>query len=105
MYYSKKGNRNIREKYLFSKMISCPFSDVQQEAIEDEVRQVWLKNPKMQMENGRYVDLVLLPEMFIVIYQRFFSLPTREIAEKRIMNALGSMDPEDISPESSLFLK
>ena len=57
------------------------------------------------MENGRYVDLVLLPEIFIVIYQRCFSLPSREIAEKRIMNALGSMDPEDISPESSLFLK
>ena len=105
MYYSKKGNRNIREKYLWSKMISCPFSDVQLEAIEDEVKQVWLKNQNMQMENGRYVDLVLLPEIFIVIYQIFFSLPTRKIAEERIMNLGGSIYTEDISPESSLFLK
>ena len=105
MYHSKEGNRNLREKYLFSKMISCPFSDEQQEIIEDEVKKVWLKNKKMQMENGRYVDLVLLPEIFVVIYQIFVRLPTREEAEKRIMNVLGSIDPEDISPESSLLLK
>ena len=76
-------------------MISCPFSDVQLEAIEDEVKKVWLKNQNMQMENGRYVDLVLLPEIFIVIYQIFFSLPTRKIAEERIMNLGGSSYPED----------
>ena len=86
-------------------MISYPFSDEQQEIIEDEVKKVWLKNKKMQMENGRYVDLVLLPEIFVVIYQIFFILPTRKEAEKRIMNVLGSIDPEDISPESSLLLK
>ena len=86
-------------------MISCPFSDEQQEIIEDEVKKVWLKNKKMQMENGRYVELVLLPEIFVVIYQIFVRLPTREEAEKRIMNVLGSLDPEDISPESSLLLK
>ena len=63
----------------------------------------WLTDHAMQIKNGRYVNLVLLPEVFITIYQRYFSLPTREIAEQ-YMKDTGSMDPEDISPESSLLL-
>ena len=55
-------------------------------------------------KNDRYFQLVLLPEVYINIYKTFFHLPTKEIAESYIMDK-GSMDPEDVSPESSLFIK
>ena len=36
----------------------------------------------MQMENNKYVQSVLLPEIFITIYQKFFSMGSKEVAEQ-----------------------
>ena len=102
MFFSSQDkarkDRHLRENSIFQ-----PFSDVQHDIIFNEVKQIWLTDHAMQIENGRYVDFVLLPEVFITIYQRYFSLPSKEIAEQYMKDA-GSMHPEDISPESSLML-
>ena len=87
-----------------TKLIAAPFSDTQQDQIFNELQKIWLPNKEMQLKNGRYFELVLLPEVYISIYQKFFHLPTKEIAESYIMDK-GSMDPEDLSPESSLLIK
>ena len=71
------------------------------ESIYREVKQVWLPNNEMQLKNNRYVELVLLPEVFLALYQKFFYLPAIEIAESRIKDP-GSLASEDISPESSM---
>ena len=102
MFFSSK-DKTRKHRYLLENSLFQPFSDAQHDIIFNEVKQVWLTDRAMQSKNGRYVDLVLLPEVFITIYQRYFSLPSKEIAEQYMKDA-GSMDPEDISPESSLLL-
>ena len=98
----KDKSKNI--KFLRAKMIGPPFSDSQQDLIYAEVQKVWLSTSELQKHNNEYVELVLLPEVFITIYQKYFHLPNCAIAEKRINNVLGSLLPEDISPENSLFI-
>ena len=94
-------NKARNDRTLYENMIAAPFSTIQQELIYREVKQVWLPNNEMQLKNNRYVELVLLPEVFLALYQKFFYLPTIEIAESRIKDP-GSLAPEDISPESSM---
>ena len=94
-------NKARNDTTLYENMIAAPFSTIQQELIYREVKQVWLPNNEMQLKNNRYVELVLLPEVFLALYQKFFYLPTIEIAESRIQDP-GSLAPEDISPESSM---
>ena len=74
----------------------------EQEQIYGKIKPIWLANQEMHMKNGQFVELVLLPEVFILIYQKFFNL-SKEVAESRIFNK-GSMDPKDISPQSSVFI-
>jgi hypothetical protein len=100
--YNASKSQNLNRKHLLSKMIAAPFSTIQQEQIYAEIKPIWLPNQEMQMKNGQFVELVLLPEVFILIYQKFFNL-SKEVAESRIFNK-GSMDPEDISPQSSFFI-
>ena len=97
-------NKSKNERHLMTKLIAAPFSDTQQDQIFNQLQKIWLPNREMQLKNGRYFELVLLPEVYISIYQKFFHLPTKEIAESYIMDK-GSMDPEDLSPESSLLIK
>ena len=100
--YNDFENMNQNRKHLFFKMIAASFSTIQQDQIYNEIKPIWLPNQEMQMKNGQYVELVLLPEVFILLYQKFFNLSAEE-AERRIFDK-GSMDPKDISPQSSLFI-
>ena len=52
------------------------------------------------MSDYEYVDYVLLPEVFIKIYQVYFNLESQNIAEERILNALGSLPPEELNDDS-----
>ena len=96
---SKNKAKNIN--HLRTKMIGPPFSDIQQDQIYAEVKKVWLHTRELQKQNDEYVELVLLPEVFLTIYRKYFNLPNTVIAEKRISNVLGSLDPADISPDNS----
>ena len=102
MFFSSKDKAQ-KDRFLLQNSISQPFSNVQRDIIYNEIKQIWLLDQAMQHKNGRYVDLVLLPEVFITIYQKFFSLPSNQIAEQYMKDA-GSLDPEDISPDSSLLI-
>ena len=70
------------------KQIGEPFSDEQQDVVYEEVRNIWLKNNMM----NRFVDVVILPEVFIRIYQVFFELSKEEaehnleLAEANLVN-------------------
>ena len=68
------------ETVLMGKMIALPFSDEQQEAIFQEVRKVFLSQEVLL---SRFVDLVLMSEIHIRIYQVFFQL-SRSEAEKNL---------------------
>ena len=96
-------NKAQNERLLLHNSIAAPFSDSQQEAIWNEVRKIWLQDQKMHMKNNKYVELVLLPEIFITIYQKFFCLGTKEIAEQYIKDP-GSMDPRDMSSDPDSLL-
>ena len=98
--FYKPENQAQNERFLLHNSITQPFSDSQQEIIFNEVRKVWLKDQKMQMENNKYVQFVLLPEIFITIYQKFFCIGSKEVAEQ-YMRDPGSMDPREMSPEQS----
>ena len=101
MYTSGKNAANINK--LKSRMISDPFSDIQQDQIYAEVKEIWLKSRAAQMRDNEYIELVLLPEVFLVMYQKYFILPTTEEADERISNVMGSIMPEDISPTTSIL--
>ena len=97
-------NKTKNETVLRQKMIAFPFSDLQQDLIYKEVKNTWLKDTKQQLKNNQYVEMVLLPEVFIKIYQRYFHLESTTIAEKRIFQR-GSCDPADLTPETdSIFV-
>ena len=100
MFYSSQDKAQ-KDRFLFQNMIAAPFSTIQQDIVWNEVRNVFLKDEKMQMKNNRYVELVLLPEIFITIYQKFFSLD-KQSAENYIKD-FGNM-ANDKSPESSLLI-
>ena len=102
--YMSSQNKSRNITFLRTKMIGQPFSDSQQDMIYEEVKKVWLNTRDLQLKNNEYVELVLLPEVFITIYQKFFHLPSAEMAEERIFN-IGSMDPDDVSPKKSVFIK
>ena len=102
MYHSSE-NKAENQRFLRSKMIGFPFSDKQQDIVYEEVRRVWLNDQKAYFENNQYIELVLLPEVFILLYQKFLKISSSKIAEERIFNP-GSMNPDDRSPEHSLFL-
>ena len=72
--YRNPNNKSKNEKLLKEKMIGAPFSDIQQEFIYKEVKQNWLKDKEMALKNNQYVEMVLLPEVFIKIYQKFLLL-------------------------------
>ena len=102
MFHSSEEKAR-KDRVLLENAVVQPFSNAQHDMIFNLMKQVWLSDHAMKIKNSKYVNLVLLPEVFITIYQRYFSLPTKDIAEKYMKDA-GSMDPEDISPDSSLLL-
>ena len=77
----EKGNGNFKQS-------GEPFSDEQQDVVYEEVRNIWLTNNMM----NRFVDVVILPEVFIRIYQVFFELSKEEaehnleLAEANLVN-------------------
>ena len=101
--YRNPNNKSKNEKLLKEKMIGAPFSDIQQEFIYKEVKQNWLKDKEMALKNNQYVEMVLLPEVFLKIYQKFLLLDSTKEAEAKIFHR-ESCDPADITPETSDIL-
>ena len=93
--YVSPGNSDPK---LRSSMVGAPFTDLQQDIIFEQVKNIWLKDKDMDRENRHYVDFVLLPTVFIRIYQVFMELTSFEEAERRINNAKASLYHE--SPDS-----
>ena len=68
------------EQQLLFLVISEPFTVEQQEVVHQELRKHFLKN---LMTISRFIDLVLVPETLIRIYQTFFDI-SRKDAEKNL---------------------
>ena len=68
-------------RLLRDNMVGC-----QQDYISYLTNQIWMKNMDMYRENQCYVDNVLLPTIFIRIYQIFMELGSFKEAERRIFN-------------------
>ena len=68
-----------KDQELILRQIGSPFTDEQQEVVFAEVQSVWLRERIMD----RFVDVVIIPEVFIRIYQVFFNL-SKEQAESNI---------------------
>ena len=60
-YYSGRNDQHLNFK-----QIGEPFSERQQEIVFDAVKSIWLKDKIMD----RFVDVVILPEVFLRIYQK-----------------------------------
>ena len=84
----KKGGKKDHELRFHE--IGPPFSDEQQDLVFAEVKSIWLKNKTMD----RFVDVVLLPEIFIKLYAVFFGL-SKSAAEKNITCYEGSREQTD----------
>ena len=103
--FFEEGNRAVKERHLLTRMIADPFSDEQLEISYNEVRRIWLNTPEEQLQNSRYIDLVLYPEILIIIYQCFFQLESKSEAEARLSNNMGSLIPDaESSKDSDIFL-
>ena len=98
--YNDSRNKTANINFLRSRMISVPFSEQQQDAIYSHVKNRWIFDRRSYMSDYEYVDYVLLPEVFIKIYQVYFNLESPNIAEERIFNALGSLPPEELNDDS-----
>ena len=81
----------LSEQRLRFSMVNPPFTDAQQDYIYEKVKQIWLRDPEMYMENNYYVSCVLLPTIMIRIYQVFMELESFEEADRRINNSKASM--------------
>ena len=92
--YVSPGNSSPQ---LRSSMVGPPFTDIQQDIIYDLAKQVWLKDADMHRENNCYVSFVLLPTIFIRIYQVFMGLKSLEEAERRINNVKASIHHDEPS--------
>ena len=74
---------------LRNSMIADPFSDEQQDKIFDKFKSYW-----KPVGMDRFLDVVLLPEVFTRIYQVFFNLPMAE-ARKNLRNVGNLNDSSD----------
>ena len=102
MFYSPLNKAQNIVK-LRSKMMGAPFSERQQDQVYKEVKQIWLKLRASQLKDNEYIELVLLPEVFLVMYQKHFALRNTTEADERISNLRGSLLPDDISPDTSVM--
>ena len=84
--WRSKWYNNGNEDSLLGSLLSGPFSDLQQDVIYEEVRKNFLKD----CIPSRFVDLVLIPEVYTRIYQVFFNLSKKEadqnLKEQHIYN-------------------
>ena len=94
--YMSSENKARNLNILRFRMVGPPFSDNQQDIIYEEVKKVWLNTRELQLKDNNYVELVLLPEVFIILYQKFLHIPDSKTAEDKIFDK-GSMDPSDMS--------
>ena len=97
--FASPGNSDPK---LRASVVGSPFSDIQQDQIYDQAKNIWLQGMEMYMENNFYINYVLLPTIFIKIYQVFFGLESFEDAERRIINNKANLEPS--SDTSSEFL-
>jgi hypothetical protein len=70
---------------LFYNLIGEPFSEEQQDVVYEVVKSIWMKENKID----KIVDVVIVPEIFVRIYQVFFNLSKSE-AERNLGNAEGN---------------
>ena len=69
--FFEEGNRAMKERHLLTRMIADPFSDEQLEMFYDDIRRIWLDTPEEQLQISHYINLVLYPEIPIIIYRCF----------------------------------
>ena len=93
------GNDPNSDEKLRSGMVGAPFTDTQQDFIYNKVRQFWHLDPVMNSDDNRYISYVLLPTVFIRIYQIFMGLQSFEDAEKNVTNARVASHYDDSNGE------
>ena len=94
----KKGG-GFNDLKLRDCMIGEPFTEKQQDRVYELVKVIWLKHKLMD----RFVDVVILPEVFLKIYQIYFDL-TKSEAEKNVNNAEGNRETNSsVSSDEILF--
>ena len=86
--YKSPGNS---DPTLRAHMVGPPFSDAQQDLVYEQAKEIWLTDMDMYRENNFYISHVLLPTIFIRIYQVFMEVDSFEEAERRINNAKASI--------------
>ena len=73
------------EQLRFS-MVGSPFTEAQLDYVWLKVQQIWELDPIMNSETSRYVSYVMLPTIYIRLYQVYMGLDTFEEAERRVRN-------------------
>ena len=91
---------NGKSGSLLGHLLSGPFSDIQQDVIYDEVKKNFLKDGIP----SRFVDFVLIPEVYIRIYQVFFQL-TRMEAEQNLKQQHLYYNSSGSESSNGIFLK
>ena len=86
LFYAPGNSDPKLRKY----MVGPPFNDLQQDQVYALVEQIWMKDMKMYMDNNFYINMVLLPSIFIRIV--FFGLDSFKEAERRIGNLKASLE-------------
>ena len=66
------------------------------------MRQFWHLDPVMNSHDNRYISYVLLPTVYIRIYQVFMGLESFEEAEKNVKNVRVASHYEDTRGEEFL---
>jgi len=99
----KAFHQSTRTRHaLLYKMITDPFSEDQLEWTLDEMRMVWMKTKREEMDNNEYVWKVLLAECLIKFYMDHFGF-TKEVAEKKISETPLRKAVEDSSSDDNML--
>lgn len=62
-----------------------PFTDIQEDVMHSLALDKWLDTEKKRRDHWLFYTLVLLPTIYIKVYQEFFNLPSFEEAERRLL--------------------
>ena len=71
--------------YLRRNVIGGPFTDDQENVMHSLALDKWLETEKKRRDHWLLYTLVLLPTIYIKVYQEFFKLPSFEEAERRLL--------------------
>ena len=71
--------------YLRRNATGGPFTDIQEDVMHSLALYKWLDTEKKRRDHWLFYTLVLLPTIYIKVYQEFFNLPSFEEAERRLL--------------------